>query len=320
MLGIAAFIVYFIIQVIIENKSLSSILRDFQWAESEYDWTTHSKNEGVIMTSDYSMSSFTGGFDHLSFEFASQNWLNNFVFDRKVVFENVYFSPDKASTVFSYNITNDLVDITQEKVSIINPAVLRYLKEIEKTSLSSLSVYLLARLFQDRDRNMGKLRQSYATEKILLRKDFSLGDLETILNNKFDYNSVNYVKLFLDEQFGIFNDVGLYYWLQIVDYFDNKDQENYLYYRTKLENFLKTYNSISAPEIVDFILFDKTNSLNLHDLFNEVKTDYYQKIKGLCGEKDCTDNDLNLLQWGSNIFNQFLSDSDMKEVPNGSES
>ena len=169
-------------------------------------------------------------------------------------------------------------------------------------------MYLLARLFQDRTVDMAKLRQSYATEKTLLNADFVLSNLEVILNNKFDYNSVNFVKLFMDEEFGLFNNVGLFYWLLVLDCHENGDSENYNFFRTKLENFLQKYNTISVKELVDFVLFDASNSLNLKKLFTEVKDDYYKKVEGLCGKKKCTDEELNLLQWGSNIFNGFLSD------------
>jgi hypothetical protein len=307
MLGITAFLAYFIIEVVIQNKSLTSILEDFEWTSLKSSWMSYSKNEGTLMTSEYSIASFKDSIDHLSLEYPSQEWLNNFVFDRSVTLENVYLSMDETQAKGDYNIENTLIDITQDTIKTMNPAVLRYLHEIQKTDLSTLSVYMLARLFQDRTQGMAYLRQSYATEKILLNPDYLLSNMQVILNNKFGYNSVNFVKLFMDEEFGMFNDVGLYYWLLVLDYFENNDVENYKFSRTKLENFLKKYNTISVADLVDFVLFDKTNSINLKKLFNDVKTDYFKKVKSLCGGNPCTDEQINLLQWGGNIFNHFLS-------------
>ena len=317
MLGIAGFLIYFVIQVIVENKSLNSILNDFIWSTHNSFWQNFSKSTGVLMTSEYSIASFSKSLNHLTLKHSSQSWLNNFVFDRSVDMENAYFSPDEDQILANYKIENKLVDITEEEVNVLNPSVLRYLKEIEKTSFSSLSVYLLARLFEDRTDNLSLLRQSYATEKILMNPTFELSNFQTILNKKFDYNSVNFVKLFLDEQFGLFNDIGLYYWLKVLDTHENKETENYLFFRTKLENFLETYNTINVSELVDFVLFDQDNEINLLKLFNEVKTDYTTKIKGLCGEKTCTDKQLNLLQWGSNIFNEFLSETNESGLNDG---
>ena len=308
MLGIAGFLIYFVIQVIIENKSLKSILDDFVWKESNSFWQQFSKANGVLMTSEYSIASFSDSINQITLEHSSQSWLNNFVFDRVVDLTDAYFSSDKDQILANYEIKNDLVDITGEEVKVLNPSVLRYLQEIEKTSLSNLSVYLLARLFQDRTENLSLLRQSYATEKILLNQSFELTHLQMILNKKFDYNTVNFVKLFLDEQFGLFNDVGLYYWLKVLDHHENQDFYNYNFYRTKLQIFLEPYNTVNVSDLIDFVLFGKDNEINLLTLFNQVKGDYVTKIKGLCGDSPCTDKQLNLLQWGQNIFNKFLSD------------
>lgn len=314
MLGIAGFLAYFIVEVVIQNRSLHSILEDFEWTTIRSDWTIYSKPEGVLMTSEYSIASFEQTVDHLTLEFPSQTWLNNFVFDRTVNLENVYISMDEERVRGDYTMENTLIDITQDRVKVLNPSVLRYLHRLGQTSFSRLSVFLLARLFQDRTAGVANLRQAYATEKILLRPDFVLSNMQGILNAKFGYNSVNFVKLFMDEEFGMFNDVGLYFWLLILDFHENGDQGNYAYLRTKLENFLGDFNTVSVADLVDYIMFDKSNPVNLKALFDQVKIDYRAKIKGMCGKADCTDEEVNLLQWGQNIFNTFLSDKQFEET------
>lgn len=315
LLSTLGFLVYFIVRVILESASLKSILNDFRWTESNVNWLNFSKDEGVLMVSEYSLASFSGPFDHLQLEYSSQTWLNNFVFDRSVNIENIYISADKSKVLGEYTVENDLVDMTQDKVTLANPAVLRYIQELEKATTSDLSVYLLARLFQDRTANMRRLLRNYASQKILLNKKFNLTDLENVLNSHFEYNSVNFVKLFLDDQFGLFNDAGLFFWLQILDYYEAKETEKYNFHRTKLESFLNKYNTVSTHELVDYVLFGTPatpatdNPLNLKVLFDEVITDYQSKIKGLCGNDPCSDLELNLLQWGSNIFNKFLSNT-----------
>ena len=66
----------------------------------------------------------------------------------------------------------------------------------------------------------------------------------------FGYQKINYVKLFLDQEFGLFNDTGFYFWLKIVYEFVNKNNKEYKYLYNQL---LRQSQGISDENISDIL-------------------------------------------------------------------
>lgn len=308
MLSIIAFISYFIVEVIIQSKSLSSLLNQFIWTEESEFWRSFSKDQGTLMTSEFSISSFQGSsINHDSLEFKSMDWIKNFVFDRSVNLKNIEFKDNDETISSVYEMENEVVDIGTQAVKIVNPAMIRYLDSLSSLTKSNLFVYVLAKLFQDREQYIDLLKISFCVQNIFLDPKFTLYNYQIILEKKFGYQVIDYVKLFLDPEFGMFNDQGFYYWLKILyeKQVGNEDEYNYMF--NTLNRKMNNIAGFDQSQILQYIFFDKENSLNLESQFANSMTYLSGKLKSYCKADPCTNEEINLLQWGKNIMNQFLN-------------
>lgn len=303
-LGILGFISYFIVETILESRGLNKILNAFIWNEKNASWKNFGSDFGTELTSEYTVYwSHNSDIDQLSLLPNQLTSTSNIVFDRNVSLKNPRYTDETVSA--EYTISNNIADIQEQEIRVINPAILRYLDEAQTTSTSELWVYVITRLFQDRTKGLDRLKLSYAVQKIFLEPSFTISKFQEQIETKYGYNSVNFQRVFLDAEFGLFTPDGLFFWLETLYFELKKDNPSYEYNRNLLKNRISWSDSFNIEDLIDFIYDD----LGLTELYKSVMKDYEQKIKGMCGKTDCTDEQMNLLQWGSNVYNRLLSNN-----------
>lgn len=301
-LGILGFITFFIVETVIESNSLASLLDNFIWKNTNDYWKNFGADYGTELTSEYSvMWSRTNDLNHLTLLPNQLESTTNIVFDRTVNLKKALYTGETVSA--EYSISNNIADVQAQEIRILNPAILRYLDKSQATSTSELWVYVVTRLFQDRTKGLDRLKLSYSVQKIFLDPKFTISEYQEAIENKYGYNSVNFQRVFLDVEFGLFTPDGLFFWLETLYYQIKDDVSNYEYNRNLLKNRISWSDSFNTEMLIDFIY----QEMGLADLYKSVMLDYEKQIVGLCGEQACTDNQMNLLQWGTNVYNKLLS-------------